>query len=745
VPSTLLSHHPSKFLARGVAGLVAMGLLVTSLVASTGLTQAEASEPSSGGSFQVGNYATGTATGGNFKRGYIFTVSSSTVVTGLSGAGTGSGTFIVGLYSASRAGGSFSNSTYDGGGVTPTALLAEITFSGAEADGSVVTKTLPSSVTLVPDQLYLLAQMRTLGSGSHATVTNLNLTNLVTHQRIATWGPRALTQNVDGVVLGGVYRWSSATNASSFLNQVNGDIDPNYPNLGLRFESEFDLPAVTTNPVSVSGSTITFSGDLTSTGEAGGVHPEVTLAFEWGTQANVGVTGTNSLATPSQTATGANPGLPVTFSFSRGGLVAGTTYYYRAVATNEAGQAAGEVLSFTFTPEPQVQQLVIESQGPSSATARANLVSLGTADVTEHGFCYATTSNPTTGDTCVLLGSASSTGVFSSVLTGLPSGNVLNVRAFATNSEGTSYSGQVQITAPLNDAVPTITGSPVATGTTLSAALGTWRDGGLQLGAPTYQWKRTLAGVTTDVASADSATFCVPNEPDFIGATLSVTVTQSNGVGATSATSVASSPVALGGSCTAPAPVQQSGPPATAASPAAPVVPPFAAPQPPRVLPLLIEPPAPVSGAVQRVNPSAPAPAQPTATLGGRPATIQTQVTGPNTVNLRAGALSLGVSVQQNQGAIRQGTAGATELEVSRGGSTTLLGAGLLPRSTVQVFLPFNGSDSREIARIPVSDAGTFSGDAIFGATPTERPLPIGRHVMQVVSVDENRQQVWWR
>jgi hypothetical protein len=70
-----------------------------------------------------------------------------------------------------------------------------------------------------------------------------------------------------------------------------------------------------------------------------------------------------------------------------------------------------------------------------------------------------------------------------------------------------------------------------------------------------------------------------------------------------------------------------------------------------------------------------------------------------------------------------------------------MTGSGLLPRSTVQVFMPLQGNNSREIARIPVDATGTFSGDAIFGSTATERPLPIGRQVLQLVTVDENREQ----
>jgi hypothetical protein len=98
------------------------------------------------------------------------------------------------------------------------------------------------------------------------------------------------------------------------------------------------------------------------------------------------------------------------------------------------------------------------------------------------------------------------------------------------------------------------------------------------------------------------------------------------------------------------------------------------------------------------------------------------------------------MNVASGQGSVSS-QGGTTELQVRNGGSAGLTGSGLLPRSTVQVFMPLQGSNSREIARIPVDATGSFSGDAIFGATPSEAPLPIGRHVLQMVTVDENRQQ----
>jgi hypothetical protein len=103
--------------------------------------------------------------------------------------------------------------------------------------------------------------------------------------------------------------------------------------------------------------------------------------------------------------------------------------------------------------------------------------------------------------------------------------------------------------------------------------------------------------------------------------------------------------------------------------------------------------------------------------------------------------LNLGLEVQQDQGVVRQNNSGGTEIEVRKGSTTALTGSGLLPRSSVQVFLPLQGPNAKEIARIPVDDTGAFSGDAVFATRANERPLPIGRQLLQVVSLDEDGQQ----
>jgi hypothetical protein len=131
----------------------------------------------------------------------------------------------------------------------------------------------------------------------------------------------------------------------------------------------------------------------------------------------------------------------------------------------------------------------------------------------------------------------------------------------------------------------------------------------------------------------------------------------------------------------------------------------------------------------------------PTALVNGVPTQVQTLITDPNNLSIRAGALNIGINVQQNQGLVRQGTTGETELQVRKGAATGFQGSGLAPRSFMQVFMPLQGTNSKELARIPVDETGSFRGEAVFQTSLRDAPLPIGRQTLQFVSVDERGRQ----
>ena len=373
-----------------------------------------------------------------------------------------------------------------------------------------------------------------------------------------------------------------------------------------------------------------------------------------------------------------------------------------------------------------------------SVTSSAGLpVNLSTTtssvcDFATTGALATSLSNVTSGSTVPVRKSSAGT---CTILANAPAGVGADTRTYVA-AELTSRTFQIRASAvaPSNVLPPSISGT-ASTGETLIAALGDWSDGGDPITGTTYQWKRTKSGTTVNITGATAPTLCLADDPDIIGSTISVTVTRTNPRGSSAPTnSTATAAVAQVGACTAPSPPATASP---AGSPSPVVVPTLVTP--PRVLPRVLPTPPPVVGPVVSATTATP-PSAPTALVGGRSVVISTQVTNPNTMSLRAGVLNIGMNVSSDQGSVSS-QGGSTELQVRNGGSAGLTGSGLLPRSTVQVFMPLGGSNSREIARIPVDATGSFSGDALFGATPSEAPLPIGRHVLQMVTVDENRQQ----
>lgn len=187
-------------------------------------------------------------------------------------------------------------------------------------------------------------------------------------------------------------------------------------------------------------------------------------------------------------------------------------------------------------------------------------------------------------------------------------------------------------------------------------------------------------------------------------------------------------------------------PPAPASAPGSAPTPPPTVVQPTVVTPSRVTPPARttptvVSGPVLRNNTVSQPPSTPTALIGGRETAVQTRVTNPTSFSMSAGVLNLGMTVPQGQGLVRQGTGSTTEMEIKSGSTTALSGSGLAPGSTVQVFLPLQGNNSKQLASIPVNSTGAFSGDAVFATRANERPMPIGRQVLQVVSLDATGNQ----
>ena len=138
-----------------------------------------------------------------------------------------------------------------------------------------------------------------------------------------------------------------------------------------------------------------------------------------------------------------------TFTSSLTNLAVGTLYYVRAYATNSAGTAYGNSISFSTLSAviPTVTTASISSITQTSASSGGTISSDGGAGVTARGICWNTTASPTTANSHTADGTG--TGAFTSTLTSLVSGTTYHVRAYATNSVGTSYGGDSTFIAAL--------------------------------------------------------------------------------------------------------------------------------------------------------------------------------------------------------------------------------------------------------------------------------------------------------
>ena len=128
-----------------------------------------------------------------------------------------------------------------------------------------------------------------------------------------------------------------------------------------------------------------------------------------------------------------------TYTASLSELDPASTYYVRAFATNSEGTNYGNTIEFTTDDYlPDVEPAAITDITTNSADVEAEVTDNGGYSVTDRGFVYSTTTEPTLSDNVVQSGSG--IGVFSSSLTSLTPGTKYYVRAYATNSQGTSYS-----------------------------------------------------------------------------------------------------------------------------------------------------------------------------------------------------------------------------------------------------------------------------------------------------------------
>ncbi|TVZ56254.1 putative secreted protein (Por secretion system target) [Lutibacter sp. Hel_I_33_5] len=199
----------------------------------------------------------------------------------------------------------------------------------------------------------------------------------------------------------------------------------------------FVLPTVTTTVASsITQVSADFAGNITSNGGSAVTERGVVYSIT-DTTPEIGETG----VTKDNNGTGTG-----VFTENITGLTKGNTYYHRAYAINSVGTSYGEIKNFrTFNNTPTVATISATSVTTTSASLGGNVENEGDSSVTERGIVYSSTdTNPKIGDNNVTKDdNGTSIGTFSESITGLTANTTYFYRAYAINTQGTSY-GEVK-------------------------------------------------------------------------------------------------------------------------------------------------------------------------------------------------------------------------------------------------------------------------------------------------------------
>jgi len=128
------------------------------------------------------------------------------------------------------------------------------------------------------------------------------------------------------------------------------------------------------------------------------------------------------------------------------GRLTSNNEYFWYVRANLSGTYTdwSKVWSFTTAigcASPTIQTVAVSSVTNNSAHSGGDISSDGGCDITARGLCWSTSATPTTSNSHTT--ETGTTGTFSSTMTGLSSSTVYHVRAYATNSVGTSYGDEL--------------------------------------------------------------------------------------------------------------------------------------------------------------------------------------------------------------------------------------------------------------------------------------------------------------
>ncbi|WP_028582757.1 cadherin-like domain-containing protein [Desulfogranum japonicum] len=295
--------------------------------------------------------------------------------------------------------------------VLPTATTnaaSAVSSSGATLNGSINANNASTAVTF-----------------EYGTDTNYG--NSVTADQSPVTGSSgtAVSKAITGLLPGQTYHFRVV--GVSAVGNTNGNDQS--------FTTPATAPSATTNAASsLTASGARLNGNITANGAS------TTVTFEYGT-----TTGYGSTVTADQSPVTGNASTAVSKTIT--GLTYGQTYHYRVVGTNSQGTTNGTDQSFTITNiAPTVTTQAVTDIASNTATGNGTITDLGVPNPTAYGMCWNTSGTPTVSDNVSNQGATSTTGAFTSTMSVLTPDTTYYVRAYATNTTGTSYGGEVSFT-----------------------------------------------------------------------------------------------------------------------------------------------------------------------------------------------------------------------------------------------------------------------------------------------------------
>ena len=135
-----------------------------------------------------------------------------------------------------------------------------------------------------------------------------------------------------------------------------------------------------------------------------------------------------------------------TYSINIGDLHPNTTYFLRTFATNVIGTSYGNEISFITRALtlPALTTSVIYNISHTNAMSGGNVTDNGGSDLLEKGICWSTNPSPTISDNKDAHGTAP--GTFNALMSSLIPNTLYYIKAYATNSLGTTYGNELSFT-----------------------------------------------------------------------------------------------------------------------------------------------------------------------------------------------------------------------------------------------------------------------------------------------------------